>query len=135
MADYALIKMIDDEEKVDNVIVADAETAATYLVANSGDYDYVLDTSLYDPSPGIGWSYDPGNDVFAAPPEDFEAELEAALVAVDTAIENALSAYLAASPVQRAIAVGNVISELGGEAQDEQDLMAEVATYLAAQVS
>lgn len=134
MADYALIKIIDSVEKIDNVIVADSEVAATYLVANGGDYDYVLDVSLYDPEPGIGWTYDSGEDTFSAPPEDFEAELEEAFTAVDTAIEECLDAYLSASEGQRATAIGNVMSLLSEEDEDEIDLMSAVVDFLAGRV-
>lgn len=130
VGNWALIKTINDLEMVDNVIVAEPEVAATYLIANSGTYEYVLDTSLYDPSPGPGWTYDPGNDTFSPPPEDFEAELEAALVAVDTAIEAALQAYSYCSSEQRSTAVGNVMSELSEEDEDEIDVMVAVITFL-----
>lgn len=130
MATYLLIKPINDVETVDNAIIADEVTAATYLVANGGDYDYALDASEYDPQPGIGYTYDPENDVFTAPPEDFQAELEMALIAVDTAIEAAAEAYAYANEGQRSAAVSNVMGELGDEDQDEQDLMSMVVSYI-----
>lgn len=133
VSDWALVKIINSVETVDGVIVAEPEVAATYLVANSGDYDYVLDVSLYSPTPGIGYTYDAGNDTFTPPAEDFEGELEAALVAVDTALENALYQYELASPEDRSTAVGNVMSELSDESQNEIDAMTAVITYLEAE--
>lgn len=130
MADYALIKTINDVETIDNVIVASPEVAATYLIANSGSYEYVLDVANYDPTPGIGWSYDPGLDAFSPPPEDFLGELEAALIAVDTAIENALAAYTACNSEDRSTAVGNVMSDLSEEPELEVDAMVAVITFL-----
>lgn len=130
MATYALIKPISNVETIDNVIVASPETASTYL-APEGDYDYVIDISVLDPTPGIGWSYDSGEDSFSPPPEDFEGELEAALYAIDTAIESAVLAYLSASSGDRSTAVGNVLSNLSlSESIEEQDLMSEVVAFL-----
>lgn len=131
MSDYALIKSVNSVETVLNVIVADAPTAATYLIANGGDYEYALDVSLYSPTPGMNWTYDPGLDSFTAPVEDFEGELEAAFLAVDTAIEGCLYAYLAASEGQRSTAIGNVMSEISDEDEDEIDLMSAVIDFLA----
>lgn len=131
MATYALIKEINSVETVDNIIVASPEVAATYLVANSGDYDYVIDLTSMDPMPGIGWTYNPGLSEFSPPPEDFEGELEAALLAVDTAIEACVLAYLAAGVEDRSTAVGNVMSELSGSSSSEEiDLILEVVAFL-----
>lgn len=130
MAVYALIKPINDIETIDNVIIADAETAATYLVANSGDYDYVIDLTNVDPAPGIGWTYDPGQNAFTTPPEDFEADLEAALMALDAALEGARGAYQSADSGQRSAAVGNVLSELSDSPEDELAILEEIIAYL-----
>lgn len=128
-ADWALIKIKNSVETVDNVIVAEPEVAETYLVANSGDYDYVLDISLYDPSPGINWTYDSGLDTFSPPAEDFEAELESALIGLDAALEFALGCYLACDPGQRSSAVGNVLSELAEEPELEVETMIAAIAY------
>lgn len=131
MATYALINPINSVETIENVIVASPETAATYL-APEGDYDYVINISELDPTPGIGWSYDPGMDSFSPPPEDFEGELEAALYAVDAAIEAAVLAYLACDSGQRSSAVGSVLSNLSlSESEEEQLLMSAVTDFLA----
>lgn len=130
MGIYALVKPVDSVQTVMACIVASPEVAATYLVANSGEYDYALDTSLYSPSPGIGWSYDPGLDVFSPPPQDLQAELEEAILAVDTALEAARSAYGFCDETQRSNASGNVMSNISDSPQDEQDVMAVVITWL-----
>lgn len=131
MAVYALIKPINSVETIDNIIIASPEVAENYLVANEGDYDYVIDLTEIDPTPGIGWTYDPGEDEFTEPPVDYEAQLEDALAFVAMAIENAALAYLAAGSVQRSIAVGNVLSNLSMSAPTEEiDLMAEVVIFL-----
>lgn len=135
MADYLLIKLMNSVETVDNVIVASPEVAATYLVANSGAYDYVLDRSMYSPTPNIGDTYDPGMDTFTAATEDLEADLEAALMAVNTAIEAAGLAYEAAATGQRSTAIGNVLSELAEEPEDQVNLMIALSTYLETLVS
>lgn len=131
MANYALIKLINEVETIDNVIVASQEVAETYLVANSGAYDYVINIDEVTPGPGIGWSYDPGQNEFSPPPEDFEAELEAAITAVAAAIENAIPAYIAANSGQRSTAVGNVFSNLSESASEgEMDILASLVTFL-----
>lgn len=130
MGNYALVKIINSVETIDNIIVASPEDAALYLIANGGDYDYVLDTSQYSPSPDIGWSYDSGMDTFSPPPEDFQGELEAAIIAVDTAIEDALTAYAACSSGERSTAVGNVLGELSEEDEDELDALIGVISLL-----
>lgn len=133
---FALIKTVGEIEMVMNVVVASQEVADTYLIANSGDYEYVLDTSLYDPRPGPGWSYDPGLNTFAPPPENFEAELESAIIAVDAALDAVLAAYTAASVGDRSTALGNVLSELSGsDSETKLDVMADVATWLEGEVS
>lgn len=131
MSTYALIKQINSVETVDNIIVASPEVAATYLVANEGDYDYVIDIAEMDPIPGIGWTYNAGLSEFTAPEEDFQAELQAALMAVDTAIETAVGAYLAADSLERIAAVSNTMTEISGNSsQEEMDLMTEVTDFL-----
>lgn len=131
MAVYALIKPINEVETIDNIIVASPEVAATYLIENEGDYDYVIDLTEIDPTPGIGWTYNTQQNEFASPPEDFEAELEYALALVAASIEAAAVAYLSAGSVQRTIAVGNVLSGLSVSAPNEElDLMYEVVTFL-----
>lgn len=135
MGHYALVKTINSVEIVDNIIVASPEVAATYLIANSGTYEYVLDVTQYDPEPGMGWSYDPGLDAFSPPPEDFQGELEAALIAVDTAIEAALEAYELCDSGQRSTAVGNVMSELSEEPELEVEAMVAVLAFLDDEVS
>lgn len=130
MANYALIKMINGVETIDNEIVASPEVAATYLVANGGNYDYVLDRDTYSPVPAIGDTYDPGTDTFTPPPIDYEANLEAALIAIDTAIEAAVEAYQSCTSTQQETAVGNVFSELSSESEAEIDIMSDVVTYI-----
>lgn len=130
MGTYALIKPINSVETIDTVIVASPEVAATYLVANEGAYDYAIDIAEFDPVPGIGWTYDPGMSEFSAPPEDFEGELTAALIAVDTAVENAVMAYLAVDSEDRGPIIGNVLSELSEVSSQEMDVLAALVTLL-----
>lgn len=134
MAAYALIKLINSVETIDNIIVASPEVAATYLVENSGDYDYVIDLTNIDPSPGMGWTYDPGMSAFTAPPVDHEALLEESLYAISTAIEAAVLCYVAADLSERSLASGNVLSALSVSAPEEEiTILESIVAFLAVQ--
>lgn len=126
--------MVDDLETIRNVIVASPEVAATYLVANGGDYDYVIDMASIEQSPDIGWSYDPGENLFSpppTPPEDFEAELETALGNIVDAIGMAADAYWAANSSERTMAVGDVTDSLSVNApEDIQAIMAGIIAHI-----
>lgn len=115
----------------DNVVADAVIGSYNFVYANLlNNYDYLIDVTVSEQDAGIGWSYDPETDTFTEPPEDFEAELEAALVAVDTAIEAAADAYSACSSEDQSTAIGNVMSELSTEPQAEIDIMTAVVTYL-----
>lgn len=136
MGVYALIKVINSVETIDNEIVASEEISQNYLVANGGDYDYVIEISAVNPAPGIGWTYDAELNAFTAPPEDFQAELESALYTVDGAIEAALLAYENADSEQRGSAVTDVMGTLtGSSSENEMTLMQAVMDYLAGEVA
>lgn len=126
MGNYALVKMVNSIETVTNVIVAEPEVASTYL----GEYDYVLDTSMYDPQPGPGWSYDAGLDEFSPPPHDYQADLQYALIAIDAAITSATAAYLDCDPGQQSAAIGIVMDSLSEAPQAEIDAMLAAIAYL-----
>lgn len=131
MAIFALIKPINEVETIDNVIVASPEVAVNYLVENEGEYDYVIDLTEVDPTPGIGWTYDPVENEFTVPAVDYQEELILALSAVTAAIENAALTYLAAGSVQRSVAIGNFFSNISESAPTEEiDLMIEVVAFL-----
>lgn len=133
MANYALIKIINSVETVHNIIVADAPTAATYLAANGGDYDYALDASMYDPAPEMGWLYDTEHDTFSAPeePEDFEGELRAKVEQLHATLIAAidLTNNLNSTQIENAIAqgIGDVDS---GFTTNEADLFSAISDFI-----
>lgn len=133
MANYALVKIINSVETVGNIIVADAPTAATYLVANGGAYDYALDASLYDPAPEMGWLYDTEHDTFSAPapPEDFEGELRAKVEELHEVLMEALdfANNLNSTQIENAIdqGIGDVNS---GFTTNEADLFSAISDFI-----
>lgn len=133
MANYALIKPVGELEVVDNIIVADAEFAATELVANGGVYDYALDISLYSPTPEMGYIYDPGEDSFSAPadPEDYATELEAAVYQLHVILMRCLdlASNLNASQVENKVDQGIADAEEEFTA-NEADLMSDIADFI-----
>lgn len=66
---WILVNPVDDVDTVVNVIVADQE-----FIDNLEGYEFKLEQDLYDPAPGVGWTYDSGNDTFSAPPIDYDAD-------------------------------------------------------------
>lgn len=133
MGNYALVKMIDDVETVDNIAVASEEFAQTYLVANGGDYDYVLDQSLYDPEPQLGYLYDPGTDTFSAPtpPVDYKAELEDKLSELHTILQEALDAASNLSEEDVASGLSTGIANISAEfSTNESDLFDDISDYI-----
>lgn len=114
-------------------VVVDAIIASYNFCNNNilGSYDYLIDVTVGGQDAGPGYTYDSGTDTFTAPPEDFEAELESALYAVDAAVSGALDAYLAASIEDRATAISNVTGALSGENADQIAVMTALLTMLA----
>lgn len=133
MANYALVKIINSVETVDNIIVASPEVAATYLIANGGDYDYALDASLYDPAPEMGYLYDPEEDSFSAPssPEDYAAELRVEVAHLHDVLMTCLDLASNISALQVENAVSGGIADIeSGFTATEGDLMSAVEDFI-----
>lgn len=133
MGNYALVKIINSVETVDNIIVASPEVAATYLVANSGDYDYALDVSLYSPEPEMGYIYDPGENTFSAPsnPEDYAEEVELAIVDLHETLMFILDKSSNISSLQLGNAIAQALSAIEPEyTATELDLFSAISDYI-----
>lgn len=79
---------------VSNIISANH----SFIVSIQGSYDYLVDIDYgaQSPAPSAGWSYNPGNDSFSAPPIDYSAILEADIYAIQSYYIQALNDYAAA---------------------------------------
>lgn len=133
MANYALVKIINSVETIDNIVVASGEFAATYLVANGGDYDYALDISLYTPTPEMGYLYDSGLDTFSAPsnPTDYAAELNNMVSYLHTDLMNMLDMASNLSALQIENAVDQAIADVEENfTATEADLFAAIAAFI-----
>lgn len=133
MADYALVKIKNAIETIDNIIVANPGTASSYLVANGGNYDYVLDTSLYSPIPMIGYTYNSGSNTFSppAPSEDFSEEVEDKILEIHEVLQGTLvlASDLDASDLSNALSVG--ISNITADfTPNESSLFSSISAYI-----
>ena len=113
MARYAVI----DSNTVHNVVVGDADFAASIAAYHQA----VLQVDGIDPEPKIGWSYDPGTGLYAAP-----------TIPLAQIINNKIAAYQATAPaLLRTLYTTNT---LAGIAVDQSDAMfdqfADVITRL-----
>lgn len=125
MANYALINPVDDVDTVINVIVADPE-----FIDNLEGYEFKLDISLYSPEPGIGWTYDSGEDTFAPPPIDYDQDFKDAIIHLKQALMEALDTRSAVADSPTAASdLGDVdISDLSENAAE--NLWPTIVSYL-----
>lgn len=131
MSNYLLVKPVGGVETVVNIISASAPTAATYLVANGGDYDYVLDESNYSPTPGISDTYDPGNDTFSPPAEFYIEMARADLNAVHAALLQTLLDIEFATDPNVTEAVSRATSDITATmSPNEADLWTAICAYI-----
>lgn len=128
MPNWILVDNINSQEVVSNVALGDNEWADEQRPY----HDYVLDESNYAYPVNPGDIYDPGEDSFSPPPEDFVSEMETALSNIDAAIQSAVSLAMQMSSGDFDSATGSadLLSVTINDSGDGADAWDEIKEYL-----